>query len=90
MHLRAMLLEAREKSNSVMEYAPMARVMADANLSEAGKVKINNKMDIAYMIAKENLAESNLSTRRAAWHCLGSGYKNDHSCAMFIECIARE
>jgi len=94
MHQRAMSLEAREKSTSVMEYAPMVRAMADANLSEAAKVKIKKKMDIAYMIAKENLAftkmEAICQLEERHGTALGSGYKNDLSCAMFIECIARE
>jgi len=49
MHQRAMSLEAKEKSASVMEYAPIARAMAHVNLSKADKVKIKKKMDIAYM-----------------------------------------
>ena len=94
MHQRAMSLEAREKGASVMEYAPIARAMPDANLSEAAKVKIKKKMDIAYMIAKENLAftkmEAICKLEERHGTALGSGYKNDHSCAMFIECIAQE
>jgi len=56
MHQRAMTLEAKESASSVMEYAPITRSMAQTNLSEAEKLKIKKKFDMAHMIAKENLA----------------------------------
>jgi len=52
MHQQAMILEAKEKNATVMEYT---RAMAHVNLRKAAKVKIKRKMDIAYMFAKENL-----------------------------------
>ena len=52
---RAMALEAKEAGSGLMEYALVVRAMAQANLSEAARLKINRKMDIAYIIAKENL-----------------------------------
>jgi len=94
MHRRAMALEAKESARSVMEYAPIARAMAQANLSEVAKLRIKKKFDIAYMIAKENLAFTKMGSicelEERHGTNLGSGYKNDHSCAMFIEFIARE
>jgi len=94
MHRRAMELEAKESARSVMKYAPTARAMAQANLSEVAKLRIKKKFDIAYMIAKENLAITKMGSickleERHGMN-LGSGYKNDHSCAMFIEFIACE
>ena len=50
-----MALEAKKVASSLMEYAPAVRAMAQANLSEAARLKIKRKMDIAYTIAKENL-----------------------------------
>ena len=45
MHKRAMALEAKEAASSLMEYVSIARAMAQANLSEAAKLKIKRKMD---------------------------------------------
>jgi len=88
MHRWTMALEAKESASTVMGYAPIVRSMAQANLSEADKLRIKKKFDIAYMIAKENLAFTKMGSiceleeRHGA--ILGSGYKNDHSCVMFI------
>ena len=38
-----------------MEYPPIVRAMAQAYLSKAARLKIKRKMDIAYIITKENL-----------------------------------
>ena len=54
MHKGAMALEAKEAASSLMEFAPTAKEMAQSNLSEASRLKIKRKMDIAYTIAKEN------------------------------------
>ena len=54
-HKRAMSLEAKKAASSLMEYAPIVRAKAQANLSEAARLKVKRKMDIAYTIAKENL-----------------------------------
>ena len=40
-----------------MEYVPIARAMAQANLSEAARLKNKRKMDIVYTITKKNLTE---------------------------------
>ena len=50
-----MALEAKEAASSLIEYAPVVREMAQANLSKATRLKIKRKMDIAYTITKENL-----------------------------------
>ena len=39
MHKGAMALEAKEAASSLMEFAPTAKAMAQANLSEASKVE---------------------------------------------------
>ena len=92
MYQRAMSLYAKENSVSVMEYTPIARAMAHASLSEATKLKIKKKIKIAYMIAKENLAFTKMGVicelEEQHGTDLGSGYKNDHACAIFIDCIA--
>ena len=38
-----------------MEYVPIARAMAQANLSEAARLKNKKEMDIIYTITKKNL-----------------------------------
>ena len=94
MHRRAMGLQAKESASSIMEYAPIARTMAQASLSETAKVSIKKKFDIAYVMAKENFAFTKMTSlcelEERNGTNLGSGYKNDHSCATFIEFIARE
>ena len=52
MNKQAMALEAKKAASSLMECAPIVRAMAQANLSEAARLKIKRKMDIAYTIAK--------------------------------------
>ena len=58
MHRRAMALEAKESARSVMEYAPIARTMAQANLSEAAKLSLKKKFDIAYISAACSMLRS--------------------------------
>ena len=88
MHHRAMALEAKKSASSGMEYALVVRTMAQANLSEAAKLRIKKKIDIAYMIAKENFKmESICELEEGHGKNVGSGYKIDHSCAMFMVAI---
>jgi len=94
MHQPAMALEAKEKSTSVMEYAPIATAVAQASLCEAAKAKIKREKDIANIIAKESLTFTKMEAicqhEKRHGTDLESGCKNDHSCAMSIECIAQE
>ena len=53
MHKRAMVLEAKEAASSLMEYAHIARAMAQVNRYETTKLNIKRKMDIAYTITKK-------------------------------------
>jgi len=96
MHLRAMVLEGKESASSMMEYAPIARSIAQANLSEADKLRIKKRVDIVHMIAKENLVFTKMGSicklEERHGKILGSGYKNGHSCAIleFIACEQAE
>ena len=94
MHHQAMLLAQKEIASSVVEYAPIAKAFAKANINEATKAKLKRKFDVAYMIAKENLSFTKMKSicelEERHGTDLGAGYKNDHSCATFVEFIARE
>jgi len=82
MHRRSMALEAKESASSMIEYASIARSMAQANLSEANNLRIKKKFDITHIIAKENLAFTKMGSicklEKRHGTILGSGYKNDH------------
>ena len=94
MHHQAMLLVQKEIASSVVEYTPIAKAFTKANINEATKAKLKRKFDVAYMIAKENLSFTKMKSicelEERHGTDLGAGYKNDHSCATFVEFIARE
>ena len=56
--------------------------------------KLLRKFDIAYMIAKEKMAFTKMKSvcdlEERHGVSLGTGYKNDHACATFIEFFAKE
>ena len=54
MHCQAMLLAQKETASSMVEYAPIVKAFAKANINEETKAKLKRKFDVAYMIAKEN------------------------------------
>ena len=92
MHKRAMLLFKKQSSADVTEYAPIAKALY--KLDTDAELKVKRKFDIAYLIAKENLAFSKmkplceLEERHGV--DLGQGYKNDQACATFVDYIAKE
>ena len=94
MHRQAMLLVQKEIASSVVEYAPIAKAFTKANINEATKAKLKRKFDVAYIIAKENLSFAKMKSicelEERYGTDLGAGYKNDHSCAMFVKFITRE
>ena len=54
MYKRAMLLFKKQSSTDVTEYVPIAKALY--NLDADTELKLKQKFDIAYMIAKHNLA----------------------------------
>ena len=63
------------------------------SINKATKAKLKRKFDVAYMIVKENLSFTKMSIcelEERHGTDLGTGYKNDHSCATFVEFISRE
>ena len=51
-----MLIVQKETPSSVVEYSPIAKALARANINETTKAKLKRKFNVAYMIAKENLS----------------------------------
>ena len=94
MHCHAMILLKKQLSSTSTEYAPIAKVMASSTMDKAATECVKRKFDVAYIIAKENIAFTKmkplceLEERHGVQ--LGQGHKNDHECSMFIEYIARE
>lgn len=92
MHKRAMLLFKKSQSRHITEYAAIAK--ASSSLDPTAESKLKKKFDIAYWICKENLPFNKMAslcemeTRHEV--DLGSGYKNDQACAMFVRYIAKE
>ena len=43
-------------ASSVVEYSPIAKALAQANINETTKAKLKRKFDVAYMIVKVNLS----------------------------------
>jgi len=89
-----MLLDQKEQGSSVVQYAPIVKALCFGNLNEAAKKRLKRKFDVAYMIAKQNLAFTKMSAvcglEERHGPDLGAGYKNDHSCATFVKFIAQE
>ncbi len=92
MHQRAMLLLRKAQATSICEYSPMARCLF--TMDSDTEVKIKKKFDVAYMMAKQHIPFSNMKhiTELEERHGvnLGEGYKNDMSCAIFVDYIAQD
>ena len=91
MHKRAMILFHKSRSSDVAEYAPIARALSMLDPDTASKLK--RKFEIAYLICKEGLAFTKMSTlcelEEKHRVDLGAGYKNNQACAVFVDYIAR-
>ena len=74
------------------ECAPIAKALH--KLDNAATARMKHKFDIAYVIAKQNMAFAKigplceLEERHGV--DLGEGYKNELACASFIDYIAQE
>ena len=92
MHKRAMLLFKKQSSTDVTENAPIAKALY--NFDTDAELKVKRKFDIAYMIAKHNLAFTKikplceLEERHGV--DLGLGFKNDQACATFVAYVYRK
>ena len=94
MHSRALVLLRKEQSESsgsscVTDYSPIARALSV--LDKDTKAKLVKKFQIAYMIAKENMAfkkmEPLCQLEKLHGVELGHEYLNNQACADFIDFI---
>ena len=92
MHQMAMRLYNKYHAEDVTDYAPIAKALC--TLDEKSKLTLLRKFEIAYFICKENLAFTKMSplcelqTKHGIE--LGSGYKNNQACSVFINYVAEE
>ena len=56
MHKRAMALYRKQHSTNVCDDAPIAKCLLQPSMDEVTRVKLKRKFEIAYLIAKENMA----------------------------------
>lgn len=92
MHQMAMRLYNKYRAKDITDYAPIAKALC--TLDKKSKQTLQRKFDLAYFICKENLAFTKMAPlcELQAKHGidLGTGYKNNQACTMFIEYIAEE
>ena len=86
MHERAMVLLRKEQSQNIYDYSPLARSFFYMD-SEA-EAKIKRKFDLAYVMAKENIAFTKIKEGHGV--DLGETYKTDMACFAFVDYIARD
>ena len=91
MHERAMVLSKKEQSQNICDYSPLARSFF--HMDSEAEAKIKRKFDLAYVMAKENIAFTKmkplcqLEERHGV--DLGETYKTDMVCS-FVDYIARD
>lgn len=92
MHQMAMRLYNKYRAEDVTDYAPIAKALC--TLDKKSKQTLQRKFEVAYFICKENLAFTKMAPlcELQAKHGveLGTGYKNNQACAVFIEYIAEK
>ena len=83
---------AFQESTDPCQYAPIAAALNKMDTATIGATKL--KFDIAYAIAKENMAFSKMPVicelQERHGVDLGSGYKNEKACATFVDYISLE
>ena len=93
-HHRAMLLLKTEHAVDLCECAPIAKSLFQPKMDEVPQLRIKQKFEIAYVIAKEKLAMTkmvaicDLEDRHGV--DLGDTYRNNHGATSFIESIAKD
>ena len=92
MHQTAMRLYNKYQAENVTEYSPLARALY--TLDASTKRTLEKKFNLAYFICKENMAFTKMAPlcELQAQHGvqLGTGYKNNQACSVFVEYIAKE
>ena len=87
-----MMLFRKQHVSQIVEYSPIAAAFSRSSMDATTREQTKHKFDIAYTIARENLAfaKMNALCKLAERHGvdLGQGYNNDCSCAKFVKFIA--
>ena len=77
---------------SVVDYAPIARALERMDATTASNMR--RKFEIAYFICKQHLPFTEMGPicglEEKHGVSLGTGYKNDKACAVFVDFIAQE
>ena len=91
MHSRVVLLLKKQQSTDVRAYAPCRLLHVMDNASQQ---TVERKFNIAFLIAKENMARTKMKAicelEERHGVDLGTAYKNNQACATFVEYIAKE
>ena len=92
MHAMSMRLLRKEQSSSVTEYSPIAKAMY--RMEENVEKQSKRKFDVAYLIAKEGMAFSKMSSlcQLQERHDVRMGvcYKNEVACATFVHYLSQD
>ena len=94
MHARAMTLFRKQHASHVTEYSSIAVALQRSLMDQTTWEQTKHKFDIAYTIAKETLVFTKMKSlcELEERHVvdLRQGYKNNRSCTLFVEFIARD
>ena len=92
MHQKVCSLFMKSKAVSVTDCAPIARALEKIDATTVSNIK--RKFEIAYFISKQHLPFTEMgpicSLEEKHLVHLGTGYKNDKACAVFVKFIAQE
>lgn len=96
MHRRAMNLFRRSQCQDEREYnqrhAPIARALLTIDVDTAARLK--NKFELTYFLCKESIAFKKMASlcelEEKHGVDLGSGYKNNQACSVFVKYIAQD
>jgi len=84
--------KSQSSASDVTEYAPITKALS--TLDARSEQRLKRKFEIAYLLCKQNLAFLKMAPicelEEKHGVDLGSGYKNDQTCATFVEYIAQE
>ena len=85
MHKWTMVFYKKQHSSSICDYAPIAKCLLQPSMDEVTRVKLKRKFEIAYLIAKENMAFKKMKPLcDIEWVDSGTSYHNDHGYAPFV------
>ena len=88
MHKQIIALYMKQHSTNVCNCAPIARSLLQPLMEEATRIKLKQKHEISYLIAKEIIASKKLKPlcnikEKHGVH-IGASYHNNHGCVSFL------